>query len=103
METHLGELRCKEVISVTDGARYGYVDDLVIDLDCGRVCALLVPGPGRFFFGLLGRREVRVVRWDQICRIGADIILVQGEVECRPPRRRPAHGLPGWEPPKRGQ
>ncbi len=97
MESHLGELRCKEVISVTDGTRYGFVDDLIIDLDSGRVCALLVPGPGRFFFGLLGRREICVIRWEQICRFGPDIILVQGEVRCQEPKKR-RHGWLGGGP-----
>lgn len=81
METTLEELRYKEVISVTDGTRYGYVNDLSFDLDSGQVRGLLVPGQGRFFFGLFGRREIKLVRWQQVRRFGPDIILVEGEPE----------------------
>ena len=91
MECTLEELRYREVISVTDGTRYGYVSDLSFDLDTGQVRGLLVPGQGRFFFGLLGRREVRLVPWQQVRRFGADIILVEGE-----PSPAPRQGKKAW-------
>ena len=83
METNLGELRYKEVISVTDGTRYGYVGDLIFDLDTGQIRSLVVPGQGKYFFGLFGKRETRLVGWDQVKRFGPDIVLVEGE--------------PGWQ------
>ena len=36
MDTRIGDLRCKEVINVTDGTRYGYVGDVEVDLETGR-------------------------------------------------------------------
>ena len=75
METRIAELRYKEVISVEDGTRYGYVGDMEIDLETGRVKALIVPGRRRFF-GLLGREEDKYIPWDAISRFGEDIILV---------------------------
>ena len=48
------ELREKEVIDLSDGSRLGYVGDLMVDLEAGRVTALVVPGRLRLF-GLLGR------------------------------------------------
>ncbi|MBQ3089702.1 MAG: YlmC/YmxH family sporulation protein [Oscillospiraceae bacterium] len=80
MQSSLSDLRFKEVISVTDGTRYGYVADLSFSIDTGQITSLIVPGQGKYFFGLLGRRETRLVRWDQIRRIGQDIILVEGEL-----------------------
>lgn len=77
MECSLQDLRYKEVISVTDGSRYGYVGDVEIDLETGQVRALIIPGQARFF-GLFGRREDTVVRWDEVRRFGEDIILVEG-------------------------
>ena len=79
MESNLGELRYKEVISVTDGTRYGDVGDLTFDLDTGQIRSLVVPGQGRYFFGLFGRRETRLVAWEQVKHFGPDIILVEGE------------------------
>ena len=54
MELHLQDLRYREVIDVSSGARLGYVSDALIDSGDGRLLALIVPGPARFF-GLFGR------------------------------------------------
>ncbi len=77
MECSLRDLRYKEVISVTDGSRYGYVGDVEIDLDSGQIRSLIIPGQARFF-GLFCRREDIVIRWDEVHRFGEDIILVEG-------------------------
>lgn len=76
METRIAELRYKEVISVADGTRYGYVGDMEVDLESGQVQALVVPGRRRFF-GLLGREEDKVIPWSAVKRFGEDIILVE--------------------------
>ena len=68
------ELRCKEVICLADGRRLGYICDLEIDLSCGKIIALILPGPGRFK-GFLASGEFRVP-WQEIASIGADLILV---------------------------
>ena len=76
METRIAELRYKEVISVEDGARYGSVGAMEVDLETGQVRALVVPGRRRFF-GLLGREEDKVIPWGAVKRFGEDIILVE--------------------------
>ena len=76
MDTRIAELRYKEVISVEDGTRYGYVGDMEIDLESGQVRALVVPGKRRFF-GLFGREEDKVIPWSSVRRFGEDIILVE--------------------------
>ena len=52
-------------------------DMVVLDLESGRVLALVVPGRLRFF-GLLGREPDRIFPWESVKRFGADIILVDG-------------------------
>lgn len=79
----LAELRCREVINLCDGCRMGYVGDVEIDIMCGRVVALVVPGRARFF-GLFGREDDYIIPWERIEKIGEDIILVRFEL---PPRR----------------
>ena len=86
METRIADLRYKEVISVEDGSRYGYVGDMEIDLDSGQVRALVVPGRRRFF-GLLGREGDHYIPWDAVRRFGEDIILVEDHRPRRSPRR----------------
>jgi len=78
MESRVTDLRDKEIISVSDGCRFGYVGDVQVDLETGRVSALIVPGRLRLF-GLLGREEDWIFPWDSIRRFGEDIILVEGE------------------------
>ena len=49
MENRLATLKCKEVVNICDGCRLGYVCDVELDLISGRIIALLLPGPCRFF------------------------------------------------------
>ena len=56
----------------------GFVYDVEITLLDGKVKALVVPGPARFF-GLFGREEDVVIPWEKITKIGADIVLVDME------------------------
>ena len=87
MEVRLSELRYREVINVSDGTRLGFVGDALLDLSSGRVLALIVPGPARFF-GLFGRESDYILPWDSITRVGGDIVLIDGAAELR--RDRPS-------------
>ncbi len=87
-QCHVSELRCKEIIDVRDGSRFGYVGDAQVDLDSGQVTALVIPGRLRLF-GLLGREEDMVFPWAAVRRVGEDTVLVEGG-EKRPPRRHRA-------------
>lgn len=69
------DLRCKEVINVSTGAKLGFVDDVEIDTVEARVCALIVYGRAKFF-GLFGREDDIIIRWKDIQTIGQDTILV---------------------------
>ena len=86
MCNRISSLRCKEVVNVCDGARLGFVSDVEIELPGGRVTALIVPGPCRFF-GIIGRECDYLIPWGCIRRIGDDIILVDVPLEsARTPR-----------------
>ena len=76
MESRIAELRDKEVIDVSDGSRFGYVGDVEVDLETGKIRSLVVPGRLRLF-GLLGREEARLVPWEAVRSFGEDIILVE--------------------------
>jgi len=77
MESRIGDLRCKEIIDITSGERYGYVGDAEVDLTTGQVRSLVVPGRLRWL-GLLGREPDRSFPWSSVRRFGEDIILVEG-------------------------
>ena len=83
MSVRFSDLRCKEVICVGDGRRLGFVSDVWVELPCGRVVSITVPGPCKFF-GLGSRRDDYMIPWDCIRRIGPDIILVDVDPDaCR--------------------
>lgn len=79
------ELKEKEVINCKDGKRLGFVADLDIDLMTGKVCKLIVPGAGKFC-GCIGKGTEYIIFWNQIIRIGEDIILV--DLEPKQPKRK---------------
>jgi YlmC/YmxH family sporulation protein len=72
----LWELTEKEVINCKDGKRLGYVADVEIELPTGRVCKLFVPAQGKFC-GCFGKGVEYEICWNQIVRIGEEIILVE--------------------------
>lgn len=69
------EFRQKEVININDGRRLGFVCDVEIDFESGRIEAIVVPGGGKLF-GFIGKDNDYVIPWDRIRKIGEDIILV---------------------------
>lgn len=80
MDSRITQMRYKEIIDVQSGCRYGCVGDLEIDLETGRIRALVAPGRLRLL-GLLGRERERVFPWESVRCFGEDIILVEGEQE----------------------
>ena len=78
MICRIAELQYKEVVDITDGTRYGYIGDLELDPERGTVENIVIFGRPRLC-GLLGRHPDAVFPWKAIRRIGADLILVDGE------------------------
>ena len=70
------DLRIKDVVNVADGRRLGPISDLELDLESGRITAIVVSGPGRVL-GLFGRDNDYVIPWERIHKIGVDVILVE--------------------------
>lgn len=70
------DLRIRDVVNITDGRRLGVMSDIEVDLETGRVTAIIVPGASRMF-GLLGRDSDYVIPWENIRKIGPDVILVE--------------------------
>lgn len=78
----LSDLCQKDVINTRDGRSLGKVIDLEFCLCDGRVTAIIVPGGRRSFscgHFLRGEKEVIVIPWEMICKIGDDVILVEVE------------------------
>ena len=72
----ISDLRSREVINIVDGRRLGVICDLDLDLENGRVAAIIVPGSTGLFSFLGGGRDY-VIPWDKIVKIGIATILVE--------------------------
>jgi len=72
----VSDLRLREVVNIVDGRRLGTIKDIDIDVENGRITALVLPSPNRLL-GLLGRDEELVVPWEKVRKIGLDVILVE--------------------------
>ncbi|MDA8064985.1 MAG: YlmC/YmxH family sporulation protein [Thermaerobacter sp.] len=70
------DLRLKDVVDLRDGRRLGLINDLEVDLESGRVRAVVVPGSARLL-GLFGRDNDYVIPWEHIKVFGVDCILVE--------------------------
>ena len=74
----LYDLKQKEVINVSDGARLGFVADIEFDHKSGKVSAIIIPGPGKMF-GMFGHDQEYRIKWDDIDQIGDDLIIVNAD------------------------
>ena len=75
MNFKFSELHTKEVIHLADGERLGVVSDMEIDFDTGKVISISVPG-GYKMFGMFGREPERTIPWENIKKIGDDLIII---------------------------
>ena len=88
MSMKFSQLQCKEVICVGSGQRLGFISDVLVEVPEGNVCAIVVPGMGKFG-GLVGCRDDFLIPWNCIRKIGPDIVLVDVNPDsCRTPRNR---------------
>jgi YlmC/YmxH family sporulation protein len=79
----VSDLKTRDVINVPDGRKLGNIVDIDLDLEKGRVTAIVVPGPNRPF-SLFTRREDLVIPWERIVKIGHDVILVEASTYTEP-------------------
>lgn len=70
------DLAQKDIITVKDGRNLGPIADIEVNLEEGRVEALIVPGRGKFL-RLFSRENDFVIPWKDIIKIGDDVILVE--------------------------
>lgn len=71
------ELKQKEVINMLDGRRLGNICDLEIMIPSGQVTAIVVPGQVKVLEFLRGERGGLCIPWQNVCKIGDDVILVE--------------------------
>ena len=70
------DIRNKEIINISDGKSLGFVSDIELNLEKGRIEAIIVPAQ-RGFFNLFSKENEYIIKWKDIKKIGEDVILVE--------------------------
>ncbi len=76
----IGDLRNKQVVCVKNGCVLGFVSDVEINTNNGKIESLVIFGRPRFF-GLFGREEDIIIPWAEISVIGHETVLVNTDPE----------------------
>ncbi len=69
------DIRRKEVIYNMDGARLGFVSDVILDEKSGKINTVIVPAPSKLF-GLFGSEKEYRIDWGEIKVMGRDYLLI---------------------------
>ncbi|OEH91179.1 YlmC/YmxH family sporulation protein [Bacillus solimangrovi] len=72
----ISEFQSKDVVNVSNGKRLGHIIDFDIDLDSGKINTVSVPLKGKSM-RFLGRDDAMTISWENIVKIGQDVILVR--------------------------
>lgn len=69
----------KDVINTCDGRKIGFICDLLIDADCGKITDIFVSDR---LFGFAAQKPPVKIPWNKISCIGEDTILVEVPSDC---------------------
>ncbi len=70
------DLKQREVIDVVTAERLGYIYDVDVDFETGRINSIIIPNRAGVW-GLLSKKRDYVIPWDRIVAIGREIVLVR--------------------------
>ncbi len=75
LEMHsINAMRNMEVIDITKGSKLGLIKDLKMDTENNKVISIILLGDVKSWFG---REEEKEILWQDIVKIGMDVILVK--------------------------
>lgn len=74
----LANLRNMEIIDINTGAKLGFIKDLKINCEEHKIISIILPSQ-TFKISLFGKNEDIEIPWDNVKKIGVDVILVDGK------------------------
>lgn len=75
----ISEIQSKDIVNISDGKVLGHIGDLDINLETGAVDSIIIGGTGKMLTFLGGREAELIIPWNNIVKIGSDVILVRIE------------------------
>ena len=73
----LSDLQNKDIISIESGKNIGKIIDLNIDFKTGKIISFMLESENRFLRFKKSSNAVGEIHWENIVKIGEDIILVK--------------------------
>lgn len=70
------ELSAKDVVNISNGQRLGEIIDVDINLNEGKIKGIMIPQQTGVF-NFLSKQDNMYISWDNIHKIGEDVILVK--------------------------
>lgn len=74
------ELIDKDIINIRNGENIGKFSDVEIDTKRGKLTVLYINESGKLF-NLFKNSQHREIKWDQIVKVGMDVIVVDCDCE----------------------
>ena len=71
----ISEFRQKEVLDIESGKRLGYICDMELDEEAGKIISVTVPS-GKIFSSVIKNSD-KIIPWEKIIKIGEDMVLVK--------------------------
>lgn len=71
----ISELQSKNIINLVDGKKMGNIIDVNID-EIGKIIEIIVEKPKFNFLNIINNKEF-IIKWEQIDKIGEEVIFVR--------------------------
>ncbi|MGB4438768.1 MAG: YlmC/YmxH family sporulation protein [Sedimentibacter sp.] len=78
--TNYRDIMEKDVVNIKNGEVIGKFDDVEIDTKVGKILAFYIEEASKFM-GMMGRSKARRIKWEEILKIGMDVIIVNVDDE----------------------
>lgn len=75
------ELIDKDIINVKNGENIGRFTDVEIDMKKGKVTAFYIEDNNVKLFSFFNKPKSMVIKWEEIVKIGLDVIVVDYETD----------------------
>ena len=72
------DLKQREVINIVNAERLGYIYDVDIDFESGKIRSIIIPNR-RGLIGFFTKRNDYIIPWEKIIAVGREIVLVKME------------------------
>ena len=69
------DLADKDVVNIKNGEIMGRFDDVEIDVKIGKITAFYIEEASKFM-GVLGKTKPKRIKWEEILKMGMDVIIV---------------------------